>query len=174
MTRETLAQQSRQAEQTPGARRGFRFTGWHMLTILVVFFGIVIAVNVVMARFAISTFGGEVVENSYVASQHFNSWLDEAKAERDLGWNAGIHQNGKQLEVSVIDSHGKPLGGAKVTAHVMHPLGLEADRDLTFTEQRPGTYVAPLNPGRWQVHVDVVADGHRWRTVSELAGGTGS
>ena len=41
-----------------------RFTGWHMTTILVAFFAVVITVNIVMARFALSTFGGTVVENS--------------------------------------------------------------------------------------------------------------
>mgnify|MGYP001281167617 CR=1 FL=1 len=38
------------------------FTGRHMATILIAFFGVVITVNIVMARFALSTFGGTVVE----------------------------------------------------------------------------------------------------------------
>ena len=66
------------------------FTGRHMAAIMIAFFGVVITVNVVMARFASSTFGGVVVDNSYVASQHFNRWLDEASAERQLGWHATI------------------------------------------------------------------------------------
>ena len=57
------------------------FTGRHMFATLVVFFGIVIAVNFTMASYATTTFGGLVVENSYVASQKFNRWLDEAAAE---------------------------------------------------------------------------------------------
>jgi nitrogen fixation protein FixH len=40
------------------------FTGRHMTAILVGFFGVVIAVNLLMARFATSTFGGIVVENT--------------------------------------------------------------------------------------------------------------
>ncbi|HMP45265.1 MAG TPA: FixH family protein, partial [Sphingopyxis sp.] len=43
------------------ARRSF--TGWHMTAILVGFFGVVMAVNFTMARLAMSTFGGKVVEN---------------------------------------------------------------------------------------------------------------
>ena len=61
------------------------FNGWHMFAILCAFFGVVIAVNITMATYASTTFGGIVVENSYVASQEFNRWLDEAKAERALG-----------------------------------------------------------------------------------------
>ena len=41
----------------------YKRQGWHMTTILVAFFAVVITVNIVMARFALSTFGGTVVEN---------------------------------------------------------------------------------------------------------------
>ena len=58
-------------EKRPG-----EFTGRHMAMILVTFFGIVIAVNITMARYASSTFGGLVVDNIYVASLNFNGWLE--------------------------------------------------------------------------------------------------
>jgi nitrogen fixation protein FixH len=51
------------------------FTGRHMAITIVGFFLVVIVVNLAMARMATSTFGGVVVENSYVASQHYNRWL---------------------------------------------------------------------------------------------------
>ena len=51
-------------------RRGF--TGRHMLAAMLGFFGVVIAVNVVMATLAAKTFSGTVVDNSYVASQQRN------------------------------------------------------------------------------------------------------
>ena len=66
------------------------FTGKHMAAIMIAFFGVVIAVNVLMARLATSTFGGLVVENSYVASQKFNRWLGEARSEKALGWKATV------------------------------------------------------------------------------------
>jgi nitrogen fixation protein FixH len=58
---------------------GRQFTGgtWRRM---VAFFGVVIAVNLTMARLAIGSFGGVVVENSYVASQKFNGWLDRPRA----------------------------------------------------------------------------------------------
>jgi nitrogen fixation protein FixH len=72
------------------ARKPFRFTGWHMTAILVAFFGVVIVVNVGMARLASHTFSGVVVENSYDASQQFDRWLDEAAKEQALGWHAQV------------------------------------------------------------------------------------
>ena len=64
------------------------FTGKHFTVIMVAFFAVVIGVNLLMARAASSTFGGVVVENSYVASQEFNTWLAEARKEKALGWSA--------------------------------------------------------------------------------------
>ena len=49
--------------------RPTEFTGYHMLGVLVLYFGTIITVNLVMARFAITTWTGLVVENTYVASQ---------------------------------------------------------------------------------------------------------
>jgi len=59
------------------------FTGKHFAVIIVAFFAVVIGVNLFMATQASATFGGVVVENSYVASQEFNKWLDEAEQITD-------------------------------------------------------------------------------------------
>src|SRR3546814_19975371 len=66
------------------------FTGRHAAMILIAFFGVVISINMVMASFALSTFGGTVVDNSYVASQHYNKWLARADAQDRLGWAKSI------------------------------------------------------------------------------------
>ena len=64
-----------------------RFTGWHFTVIISAFFGVVIAVNLTMAVFATRTFGGVVVENSYVASQKYNDWLQAARRQQKLAWS---------------------------------------------------------------------------------------
>jgi nitrogen fixation protein FixH len=89
-----------------------RFTGWHMAAILGAFFGVVIVVNVVMARLASSTFSGEVVANSYVASQDFTRWLAEARAAAALGWRAQPVLAGGNLQVDLTDASGRALTGA--------------------------------------------------------------
>ena len=61
-----------------------RITGRTMTAILCAFFGVVIAVNILMATIATRTFGGVVVENSYVASQEYNGWLAQSRRQRDL------------------------------------------------------------------------------------------
>lgn len=140
-----------------------------MAAIMVAFFGIVIAVNVLMARFALSTFGGVVVENSYVASQHFNGWLDEARAEKALGWKALFGRDGQgRVAIDLRDAGGKPLTGATVTAVAEHPLGLRHDESLTFREEAPGRYGAALENGRWRLRLAAVVRGKTWRTVGDV------
>lgn len=94
------------------------FTGRHMAMIMVSFFSVVIAVNVFMAREAISTFSGVVVENSYVASQHFNRWLDEARAERALGWKAAIsRRSDDRVELALSGMAAAPAAVFAVARH---------------------------------------------------------
>lgn len=130
------------------------FTGYHMATILVAFFAVVIAVNFVMARYAIATFGGTVVDNSYVASQKFNGWLEEARREKKLGWNVAVPaREGDHLVVTTTDSHSQPLDGAVITMVAEHPLGRMPDRILHFTQTASGPYrsIEALPAGRWKL-----------------------
>lgn len=145
------------------------FTGKHITLILVSFFGVVIAVNVLMARLATSTFGGVVVENSYVASQQFNGWLKEASAEQALGWKAEIVRDAQgRAAIALRDSKGSAIAAAKVTAVAEHPLGQRPETDLPLHETAPGVYTAPLEAGRWRLRVTVEAEGKVWRTVGEV------
>lgn len=150
-------------------RRRKRLTGVHVASIFVGFFGVVIAVNVLMATLATSTFGGIVVENSYVASQHFNGWLDEAAREKAIGWAASIHRDpAGQATIALTDAKGAPLTGAKVAVDAVHPLGRVPDHQLAVHEVSPGIYAAPLAAGRWRLRVTAEAGGHVWRTVGDL------
>jgi len=133
------------------------FTGWHMTAILLAFFGVVIAVNFTMARYAVSTFGGVVVDNSYVASQHFNTWLAEARAQRALGWTVTVAPAIQGHVRLVANGPQGPLEQASVTATAAHPLGRVPARALAFHPAADGSFVAaePLPAGRWLLHIEV-------------------
>ena len=142
-----------------------RFTGYHMTAILLAFFGIVVAVNLVMATYATRTFGGVVVENSYVASQKFNGWLAQARAQEKLGWRDRVTLDAARhvrMELNVR--------GAQMRAVAQHPLGRAPDIMLRLHEATPGLYVSDraLPGGRWQLRFDIRHGGGEEHLLREI------
>lgn len=114
-------------------------TGRHVLLFTVGAFGVIIAVNVVMAWKAISTFPGLEVKNSYVESQSF----DKRRAEQEaLGWQVAHSYDATsgRLVLDVTDADGLPAAIREMTVLVGRTT--EANED-----QRPA--LARLN-GRWE------------------------
>ncbi|SKB95798.1 FixH family protein [Sphingopyxis flava] len=143
------------------------FTGRHAALILAAFFGIVIGVNMVMASFALSTFGGTVVDNSYVASQRYNEWLARAEAQDRLGWEKSVAvDKSRHVRLTILEK-AAPLQGISVTATLRHPLGQAPARTMDFATQADGSLrsLEPLPAGRWQIDIAVHrgADEARYR-----------
>lgn len=135
------------------------FTGRHMLAAMLGFFGVVIAVNVTMAWFASTTFGGTVVDNSYVASQSFNRWLAAGRAQRALGWSVALDLDAaRHVRVKAQIPEGAVLRGTAT-----HPLGRIAEQRLAFIAMGDGGWrsAAPLPAGRFLVRIEVRAAGQR-------------
>lgn len=144
-----------------------QFTGRHMTAILIAFFGVIIAVNFTMAHFATATFGGKVVDNSYVASQEFNNWLDEAEKQRALGWDAvTTWRPDNRLAVQLS---GAPEG-AQVSAVARHPLGRLPDHEIAFGRTGANRFLSTsaLPEGRWILRLEVVAGDQSWRREEEI------
>ncbi len=133
------------------------FTGRHMTMILIAFFGVIIAVNLMMARFAMSTFGGKVVENSYVASQHYNDWLALAAAQDRLGWKQEVAIGADRHLRLGLRKDGAIVDSVRLSATLSHPLGRAAPRDLRVAPVGDGSFrsVEPLPDGRWRL--DLIA-----------------
>lgn len=132
------------------------FTGRMFLGIMVAFFGVVVAVNITMARLASGTFSGTVVDNSYVASQKYNGWLAQARAQDELGWDTPVSLDGARRVVIAVPSQNRGAAFAATgTAH--HPLGRAADVALAFVADGKGRLVSttPLPAGRWQLRLDI-------------------
>lgn len=143
------------------------FTGWHMTAILVTFFAVVITVNFTMARLAMSTFGGKVVENSYVASQHYNVWLARAEAQDRLGWTPKVSLEAERHVRVEVRKDNRPLTGLRVAATASHPLGRTAPSTVRFEAVEDGAWrsVEPLAIGRQRLDISVAkgSDEARYR-----------
>lgn len=140
-----------------------------MLGVMLGMFGLVIAVNVIMARYAITTFSGTVVDNSYVASQNYNRWLAEARAQDALGWSIAANQDDTRRVEIEAKAPGGPLDGT-VDAIASHPLGRAPERALAFVRVGDGRYrsVAPLPVGRWRLHIQLRSGGRSARFAAQV------
>lgn len=143
------------------------FTGRHMAMVLVAGFGVVVAVNFFMASVAASSFNGVVVENSYVASQKFNSWLEQEQKQEALGWGAKLTraEDGRlRVETSGVPQH------ARLRADIRRPLGAPEHSQLELVPERGNSFVTrePVADGRWIVRLVIDADGQEWRQEDHL------
>lgn len=143
------------------------FTGRHMLLVLVIGFGIVVAVNFFMASVAARGFSGVVVENSYVASQKFNSWLAEAEHQQALGWEATMSRGADGH--LIVDTTNVPTF-AELHAELRRPLGAHDVARFALVPSGENAFVSPypLPEGRWIVRLQIDAAGQEWRQEEHL------
>lgn len=137
-------------------------TGRHVLIITLAAFGVIIAVNVVMAVLAVGSFPGLEVKNSYVASQQFDR---QRQAQQGLGWTAKAGYDGRELSIEILDKQGRPPIMRDFSATIGRPTHKRADVTPDF-QVAGGVYRAPLDlePGTWNIHVQAVAeDGTQFR-----------
>ena len=127
--------------------------GWHVLAFTVGAFGVVIAVNLLMAYKAISTFPGLEVANSYVVSQTFDA---DRRAQQALGWTVAPSYDAAAGEVALAftDPAGKPVVVEGLTVLLGRVTEAREDSTPQFT-YKGGAYVAKaaLHPGKWMLHV---------------------
>jgi nitrogen fixation protein FixH len=148
-------------------RKSSTFTGRHMAMVFVGGFGVVIAVNLLMASFALGSFHGTVVDNSYVASQKYNGWIEQAEASKALGWQAEPQRRDDGRVV--VEAIAVPAG-AVITAEAERPLGARETTTLTFTPTGQGSWLSSesIAPGRWRLRMVIRASGQEWAGESEV------
>ncbi|MCL3882046.1 FixH family protein [Marivita sp. GX14005] len=132
-----------------------KLTGWHALAIFGGCFAVIISVNLVLAYSAISTFPGVEVDNSYVASQHF----DERRADQEsLGWTVDAKATGGLLILSITDADGRPVQAGTLDAVLGRATHVQDDRKPEFSFDGKA-YVAreSLRPGNWNIRMKATA-----------------
>lgn len=130
-------------------------TGRHVLIGFVAAFGVIIAVNLLLAFSAVSTFPGLEVDNSYVASQEFD---DRRDAQEALGWTVDASHRAGILTLAITDDAGAPVEVAQLSAILGRATHVRDDTAPDF--RYDGTaYVAPVDlaPGNWNIRMEAVA-----------------
>jgi nitrogen fixation protein FixH len=130
-------------------------TGRTVLGVALGAFGVILGVNALLAWFAVSTFSGLVVDNSYVASQDFDA---RRRAQEALGWTLAVAHEDGVLDLALTGPDGAPVRPDRLDVVVGRPATARDDRALALAPT-PRGYVAaaPLGPGAWTVAVEAVA-----------------
>lgn len=153
------------------------FTGKHMLAIMIAFFSVIIAVNLLMATLANTSWTGLVVKNTYVASQEFNRKAQEGRAQAELGWQPRLEIAGGEVRYAMLDRAGHPIAMTSVTMTFRHPAYDKKDVTLTLAPAAGGAFTVDHLPtdGLWIVDVEADAGlSHPYRDIRRvtIAGGT--
>lgn len=136
-----------------------RLTGRAVLVWLLAFFGVVIAVNGLMAKLAIDTMPGTATASSYEAGSVYNAEIAAARNQAARQWQVLGHversPDGRAfVEVEARDGEGRPVNGLAFSAALERPIDGRADRSLTLVERGGGRYrgeAAELAPGQWEL-----------------------
>jgi len=145
-------------------------TGWHVLGILVAFFGIMLAVNVYFTVMAVKTFSGEDVPRSYRQGLEYNHTLQIRAAQKALGWEALVNTIADKIIVDLRDKDGQVLHDISLTGKLRHPATLSNDQVLNFERQEDGTYQASIFGlmGQWKLEALATTEEGDFRFEYEL------
>ncbi|MHB8886876.1 MAG: FixH family protein [Methylovirgula sp.] len=143
---------------------GRPLTGAKVLAILILFFGMIFAVNGAMVYYAETTFSGEVDPHPYEHGLAYNRDIATAESQAARHWQVAAHITGtsrtKTVEAIFRDGNGHALAGLAVIAKLEFATDMNRDRSLILTEATPGVYrgeIAVAN-GEWNLVIAAKRD----------------
>jgi nitrogen fixation protein FixH len=144
-------------------------TGRFVFIAVVSFFAVVIGVNVVMMRLAITTLSGTEVDSAYSAGLAYQREILAARQQNARDWKVDAHIERKPdgvaaLNIRAQDRGGAPLAGLAVFARLERPTDRRADQAFEIAESGGGSYrgSAPsVASGQWDLVIEADTDGKR-------------
>ncbi|MDO8899921.1 MAG: FixH family protein [Phenylobacterium sp.] len=132
---------------------GFRIRGWHVLVAMILFFGIITAVNAVFITAALRTYPGEVSVTPYEDGLAFNAKLARQADQAKLGWRASAGAEAEAVAVRIIDDQGAAVRDLSLSGKLQRPATGAGALTPRFRETEPGLYVARLGgvTGVWDL-----------------------
>ena len=144
-------------------------TGRTVLICLIAFFGVVIGVNITLAKFAIDTLPGTEVDSAYSASIAYQSEIAAARAQAGRGWKVHPHveraaDGHADIRVDARDRNGATIAGLAFTGRLERPADRRADRVIDLAEAGNAAYrgqLVALAPGLWDLVLEGDVSGKR-------------
>lgn len=160
----------------PGAGAPREVTGRLVLASVLAFFAVIVAVNMLMATLAVSTFGGVETRNAYQAGLSFSREIASAREQAARDWHVEAKLSpwtpeGVTVDVAPRDAKGRSIGAVEVTVTFVHPASRRQDIATALTPIATGAYrgSAAVSRGQWDLVVEVARDGARlFRSKSRI------
>ncbi len=145
-------------------------SGWRFFPLAIVGgLGLVVAVNGAMIWQAVSTFPGKAGRDGFALSNRYNMVLQRQDDQAAIGWVVRASADAKgRAAMTLADTDGTPLTGAKIEAVAERPVGEARTTPLLFIDQGAGRYAADATldaPGQWDISITARAGG-RTMTVT--------
>ncbi len=159
---------------------GFVLRGWHVLFAMLVFFGVVIAVNTVFITAATRSFPGLTVEEPFKRglAKDFNQTLADRDEQAARGWRAAVEHvwDGEtrtaRVRVVITNAQGQPVNGLTVEGDLQRVVTDAGDRAVRFAALGGGAYsvrIEDVDPGDWRLTVrSAFADGVPFKAEKRL------
>ena len=134
--------------------------GWHVLVGMIVFFGIIFAVNGIFLVSALNTHTGIVSKQPYRKGLDYNDRIAADARQQKLGWahTVALDQKEGAARLVLTDKQGRPVSGLDVQGFLGRPSTDQHDTRLAMQETgAPGTYsakIGALEPGNWLLQVE--------------------
>jgi nitrogen fixation protein FixH len=140
-------------------------TGRMVLLWILLFFGVIISVNVTMMTLAIRTLPGTDDDNAYADGLAYNQDIAAARAQDARHWqvSARVERDAHGVGNIIViarDANGAALLGLSFTAVLERPADRRADLSVAMSDRGAGSYrgsVDGLAAGQWEL----VLEGYR-------------
>ena len=154
---------------TEQAASGRPITGRTVFIATAAYFGVVIAVNLVMIKLAVDTLPGTEVDSAYRASLAYGAEIKAAQAQQQRQWSVNAHierqaDGHASVRVEARDRNGAPLTGLAFTGRLERPADKRADKEIALAEVEGGIYRGTLSgvtPGQWDLVLESDARGEK-------------
>jgi nitrogen fixation protein FixH len=140
-----------------------RLTGRAVLIMLIAFFGVVIAVNMVMLKVAVKSFSGLEEKNAYLAGMSYDRALAAARAQDARGWKVEAHLErpapGRTQVTLARSDDARASAQLLARARFEHPADNRQDRALALSPRGEGAWAGELDlpQGDWDLSIELRA-----------------
>ncbi len=135
--------------------------GWHVLVMLLIFFGAMITANIVMGFYAVRSFTGEDVPKSYRQGLNYNQTLSERQSQSRLNWTVRANsfkttQGQTRIVVKLQDAQNKDINGLEFSGQLRHPTDKAYDQIIRLQSVGQGRYITDVNlsAGEWSLRAE--------------------